>query len=97
MLKPAKNSMRDFRHSGRQMLLRPEGGAQEVFPPTKRRAAVVYRHDSYRFRADFDDATWNHLRGAVSAPFVAGEQIAVKVLDERGNELMVKQTGDAGK
>jgi len=40
-------------------------------------------------RADFDDATWEHLRGAVSAPFIAGEQIAVKVLDERGNELMV--------
>jgi len=47
-------------------------------------------------RADFDDATWEHLRGAVSAPFVAGEQVAVKVLDERGNELMVvKQTDEA--
>ena len=44
-------------------------------------------------RADFDDTVWEHLRGAVSAPFVAGEQVAVKVLDERGNELMVvKQT-----
>ena len=40
-------------------------------------------------RADFDDTVWEHLRGAVSAPFVAGEQVAVKVLDERGNELMV--------
>lgn len=47
-------------------------------------------------RADFDEAVWEHLRGAVSAPFVAGEQIAVKVLDERGNELMVvKKTADA--
>ena len=46
-------------------------------------------------RADFDDATWNHLCGAVSAPFVAGEQIAIKVLDERGNELIVvKQTDE---
>lgn len=40
-------------------------------------------------QADFDEAVWERLRGAVSAPFVAGEQIAVKVLDDRGNELMV--------
>ncbi len=47
-------------------------------------------------RADFDESVWEHLRGAVSAPFVAGEQIAVKVLDERGNELMVvKKTAGA--
>jgi len=47
-------------------------------------------------RADFDESVWEHLRGAVSAPFVAGEQVAVKVLDERGNELMVvKKTADA--
>ena len=44
-------------------------------------------------QADFDETVWEHLRGATSAPFVAGEQIAVKVLDDRGNELMVvKQT-----
>ena len=40
-------------------------------------------------KADFDDTVWEHLRGAVSAPFVAGEQVAVKVIDDRGNELMV--------
>ena len=40
-------------------------------------------------KADFDDTVWEHLRGAVSAPFVAGEQVAVKVIDARGNELMV--------
>ncbi len=39
--------------------------------------------------ADFDESVWKHLRGATSAPFVAGEQVAVKVIDERGNELMV--------
>ncbi|MGI9228837.1 MAG: site-specific DNA-methyltransferase [Gammaproteobacteria bacterium] len=39
--------------------------------------------------ADFDDAVWDALRGNVSAPFIAGEQIAVKVLDDRGNELLV--------
>ncbi len=44
-------------------------------------------------RADFDDTVWEHLRGNTSAPFIAGEQIAVKVIDDRGNELMVvKQT-----
>ncbi|MDD9819246.1 MAG: site-specific DNA-methyltransferase [Gammaproteobacteria bacterium] len=47
-------------------------------------------------RADFDEAVWEHLRGAVSAPFVAGEQVAVKVLDDRGNELLVvRKTADA--
>ena len=44
-------------------------------------------------KADFDDTVWEHLRGNISAPFIAGEQIAVKVIDDRGNELMVvKQT-----
>ncbi len=34
---------------------------------------------------------WDHLAGTTSAPFEAGEhgQIAVKVIDDRGNELMV--------
>ena len=40
-------------------------------------------------RADFDDEVWGALRGNVSAPFIAGDQIAVKVLDDRGNELLV--------
>ncbi len=42
-------------------------------------------------RADFDDAVWAHLAGDTSEPFIAGSntQIAVKVIDHRGNELMV--------
>lgn len=40
-------------------------------------------------KAEFDESVWEHLRGSVSAPFVAGEQVAVKVIDDRGNELMV--------
>ena len=42
-------------------------------------------------RGEFDDSVWAHLSGTVSAPFEAGEhgQIAVKVVDDRGNELMV--------
>jgi len=40
------------------------------------------------------------LAGTVSAPFEAGEhgQVAVKVIDERGNELLiVKSMTEAGK
>jgi len=42
-------------------------------------------------RGDYDESVWDHLAGTVSAPFEAGEhaQIAVKVIDDRGNELMV--------
>jgi adenine-specific DNA-methyltransferase len=42
-------------------------------------------------RGEFDDAVWDHLAGTESAPFTAGEheRIAVKVLDDRGNELLV--------
>ena len=40
-------------------------------------------------RGEYDDAIWEHLAGATSAPFEAGEHktIAVKVIDDRGNEL----------
>lgn len=42
-------------------------------------------------RGQFDDSVWDHLAGTTSAPFEAGEhgQIAVKVIDDRGNELLV--------
>ncbi|MBM4118411.1 site-specific DNA-methyltransferase [bacterium] len=42
-------------------------------------------------KAEFEDAVWDHLAGTMSAPFAAGEhgQIAVKVIDPRGNELIV--------
>jgi adenine-specific DNA-methyltransferase len=42
-------------------------------------------------KGEFDDAVWAHLAGTVSAPFLPGEnkQIAVKVIDDRGNELLV--------
>jgi adenine-specific DNA-methyltransferase len=42
-------------------------------------------------KAEFDESVWAHLAGDISEPFVAGgnEQIAVKVIDRRGNELMV--------
>lgn len=42
-------------------------------------------------RGEYGDSVWEHLAGTVSAPFEAGEQgqIAVKVIDDRGNELLV--------
>lgn len=42
-------------------------------------------------KGTYDDSVWEHLAGTVSAPFVPGERkkVAVKVIDDRGNELMV--------
>lgn len=42
-------------------------------------------------KARFDDSVWDHLAGTISEPFVMGQhgRVAVKVIDERGNELMV--------
>jgi adenine-specific DNA-methyltransferase len=42
-------------------------------------------------RGEYDDSVWEHLAGTTSAPFQPGEhgQVAVKVIDDRGNELMV--------
>jgi adenine-specific DNA-methyltransferase len=41
-------------------------------------------------RATFDESVWKHLAGTTSEPFALGEKrrVAVKVIDERGNELM---------
>ena len=42
-------------------------------------------------KGEYEDSVWAHLAGSVSVPFEAGThtQIAVKVIDDRGNELMV--------
>lgn len=42
-------------------------------------------------KAEYEESVWDHLAGTISAPFEAGEhrQIAVKVIDDRGNELLV--------
>jgi adenine-specific DNA-methyltransferase len=48
-------------------------------------------------KATFDDSVWSHLAGTVSEPFATGERrrVAVKVIDERGNELLrVKDVTD---
>ena len=42
-------------------------------------------------KGQFEDSVWEHLAGTVSEPFALGDKmrIAVKAIDERGNELMV--------
>lgn len=44
-------------------------------------------------RSTYEDELWNHLAGAISRPFHAGDRrrIAVKVIDDRGNELLVSR------
>jgi adenine-specific DNA-methyltransferase len=51
-------------------------------------------------RDDYEETVWDHLAGTVSAPFEIGEngQVAVKVIDDRGNELLiVKSISEAKK
>ena len=47
-------------------------------------------------RASFDESVWEHLAGTTSEPFALGERrrVAVKVIDERGNELLRVQEVD---
>ncbi|MXN49405.1 site-specific DNA-methyltransferase [Shinella kummerowiae] len=42
-------------------------------------------------KSQFADSVWDHLAGTASEPFALGDKnrIAVKAIDERGNELMV--------
>jgi len=42
-------------------------------------------------KTDYTVDVWDHLAGDISAPFEKGEsgKIAVKVIDDRGNELLV--------
>ena len=42
-------------------------------------------------KTEFEESVWDHLSGTISAPFTEGDtrEIAVKVLDDRGNELLV--------
>lgn len=67
--------------------------SQAFFPRTK-------AWDSLKrsLRGQYEDSLWEHLAGTVSEPFTAGEnrRIAVKVIDDRGNELlMVKALEEA--
>ena len=59
---------------------------QAFFPRTS-----AWENLSKALRSDYEESVWEHLAGTTSAPFAAGEhgQIAVKVIDDRGNELLV--------
>ena len=41
-------------------------------------------------KGQFNESLWDHLAGTESEPFAAGSngQVAIKVIDDRGNELM---------
>ena len=60
--------------------------SQVFFPKT---SAWSNLQDS--LKGKFEDSVWEHLAGTASEPFALGDRkcIAVKVIDERGNELMV--------
>jgi adenine-specific DNA-methyltransferase len=47
-------------------------------------------------KGEFNEDVWEHLAGTSSEPFVLGDKkrIAVKVIDERGNELMVVKSAE---
>jgi adenine-specific DNA-methyltransferase len=47
-------------------------------------------------KGDFNASVWEHLAGTVSEPFALGDKrrIAVKVIDDRGNELMVIRSAE---
>lgn len=49
-------------------------------------------------KGQFSDGVWEHLAGTASEPFVLGDKkrIAVKAIDERGNELMVVKSAEEG-
>lgn len=59
--------------------------AQVFFPKT-----AAWDNLQKALKTSFDPSAWEHLAGTTSEPFALGDRkrIAVKVIDERGNELM---------
>ena len=60
--------------------------SQVFFPKTS-----AWNNLQKSLKGQFEDSVWEHLAGTASEPFALGDKkrIAVKVIDERGNELMV--------
>ncbi len=60
--------------------------SQAFFPRT-----TAWDNLKRALKSTHEESVWEHLAGTISAPFEAGEQgqIAVKVIDDRGNELLV--------
>jgi adenine-specific DNA-methyltransferase len=59
---------------------------QAFFPRT-----AAWDDLKWSLKGQFEDFVWDHLAGTRSEPFEGGEhgQIAVKVIDDRGNDLLV--------
>lgn len=59
---------------------------QTLFPQTS-----AWGDPRRSLRGEFVDSLWTHLSGTASAPFEAGEHelIAVKTINDRGNEVSV--------
>ena len=64
---------------------------QAFFPRTSAWDSLQEVHSG-----EYEDSVWEHLAGTTSAPFVPGEhrKVAVKVIDDRGNELLVVKSLD---
>jgi len=60
--------------------------SQAFFPRTS-----AWENLKRALRSTHEESVWDHLAGTVSASFEAGKQgqIAIKVIDDRGNELLV--------
>lgn len=60
--------------------------SQAFFPRT-----TAWDNLKRALKASYEESVWDHLAGTTSGPFEAGEygQVAVKVIDDRGNELLV--------
>lgn len=73
--------MLDTNYNGRVFM-----ASQVFFPRTK-----AWDNLKAALKATHDASVWDHLAGDTSAPFEAADHntIAVKVIDDRGNELMV--------
>lgn len=72
--------MLDTNHNGMSFY-----ASQVFFPKTS-----AWDNLQKSLKGQFEDSVWSHLAGTVSEPFTLGDKkrIAVKVIDERGNELM---------
>ena len=73
--------MLDADYNGRVFM-----GTQVFFPRTS-----AWDNLKTALKATHEESVWDHLAGDTSTPFEAGEHatVAVKVIDDRGNEMMV--------
>lgn len=76
--------MLDTNHNGMAFY-----ASQVFFPKTS-----AWDNLQKSLKGQFEDSVWSHLAGTVSERFALGDKkrIAVKVIDERGNELMATRS-----